>query len=166
MWEDVAFSFAKMFFANQILSFSHADYFYRRRAWEGVSATGYDVNPHLLDIFDVADQIELEVREQGRFQELEKQVRFIQYATCLQRMVEIFDWNISEADKVELCYLMGSFIILKYGDFRKVEVEELSSRVGFLELERIKDILNKEEWLEENHLQEKLEHKVKGMKKE
>lgn len=166
MWEDVAFSFAKMFCANQILSFSHADYFYRRRAWEGVSATGYDVNPHLLDIFDVADQIELEVREQGRFQELEEQVRFIQYASCLQRVVEIFDWNISEEDKMELCYLMGSFIILKYGDFRKVEVEELSSRVGFLELEKIKDILNKEEWLEENHLQEKLEHKVKGMKKE
>ena len=47
-----------------------------------------------------------------------------------------------------------------------MEVEDLSSRVGFLELERIKDILNKEEGLEENHLQEKLERKVKGMKKE
>lgn len=165
MWEDVAFSFAKMFCANQILSFSHADYFYRRRTEDGVSAAGYDVNPHLLDIFAVADKIELEVRERGRFQELEKQVRFVQYSACLQRVVEILNWKISEVDKMELCYLMSSLIIQKYGDFRKISIEELSSRVGFLELEKINDILRREDNLEQISLQEKLEYQLNNIKR-
>lgn len=165
MWEDVAFSFAKMFCANQILRFQHADYFYRRRMNEGVSSLGYEVNPHLLDIFAVADEIELEVLEKGRLEELRKQVQFVQIVTCLQRVVEIFNWKIKEEEKQQLCYLMSSLIIRKYGDFRQLPIEELSSRVGFFELEKINDILSREENLEQVSLQEKLEDKLNNTKR-
>ena len=43
MWEDVAFSFSKMFNANRILRFNNPDYFYRRRIDSGVSSRGYNV---------------------------------------------------------------------------------------------------------------------------
>ena len=61
MWEDVAFSFSKMFNANRILRFNNPDYFYRRRIDSGVSSRGYNVNSHLLDIFDVAVKLKMKL---------------------------------------------------------------------------------------------------------
>ena len=165
MWEDVAFSFAKMFNANYILNFDRAGYFYRKRIDEGVSSKSYDLNPHLLDIFTVADQIEKEVKEQStsRYEQLKPQIKFIQSATCLQRIVEIMSWNISDADKRELCYYMNALIIKKYGDWRKIPIEELSSKVGFLELEKLKSMVIKEENF--GNLEEQLTKKINSIKK-
>lgn len=138
MWEDVAFSFSKMFNADKILRFRNQDYFYRRRQDEGVSSKGYSLNPHLSDIYAVADQIEKETRESKRFDILENEIRFIQLTTSLQRVVEVMSWNIPDTEKEHLCKMMISLIIKKYGDFRKLPEEELSSRIGILELDKIK----------------------------
>lgn len=144
MWEDVAFSFAKMFNADRILHFQNSDYFYRRRMTDGVSSKGYQINSHLLDIFSVADQIEQETKKHNRYDRLKEQIQFIQVVTCLQRVVEVMSWPILDSDKNILCQLMNNLIIEKYGDWRALSVEELSSRVGFLEIEKLKQLVVEE----------------------
>lgn len=158
MWEDVAFSFSKMLNANRVLVFQNPDYFYRRRINEGVSSKGYQINNHLLDIFTIADQIEKETKETNRYQLLQEQVRFIQITTCLQRIEEIMTWPISDDSKNELYQLMNSIMIQKYGNWRDIPLEELSTRIGFFTLEKLEDI-TKEDKIEinaENQLETKL----------
>ena len=115
-WEDVAFSYSKLFNANKVLCFNNPDYFYRRQLNSGVSSKGYNVNKNLLDIFDVADRIESDTRETGRFSMFESEIRFIQITACLQRIVEVFSWPIKEDDKETLISLMGKMILVKYGE--------------------------------------------------
>ena len=141
MWEDVAFSFSKMFNANRILRFNNPDYFYRRRIDSGVSSRGYNVNSHLLDIFDVADKIEDETRKTGRFDVLMKEIKFVQITTCLQRVVEILEWPIPLADREKLSMDMCKIIISKYGDWRMFSTEAVSSKIGYMELEKLNDMM-------------------------
>lgn len=157
MWEDVAFSFSKMFNADRILYSQNNDYFYRRRMTDGVSSKGYQVNAHLLDIFSVADQIEKETKAHNRYGTFQKQIQFIQIVTCLQRVVEIMSWPISESDKNSLCQMMNSIIIEKYGDWRNLPFEELSARIGFLELEKLKQFV-----VEDSPSLVKLEEELQG----
>ncbi len=137
MWEDVAFSFSKMFNANNILYFNNPDYFYRRRIDDGVSSLGYKVNTHLLDIFDVADSIKIETSKTNRYEILKNYINYLQIYTCLQRVSEVMEWNISTKDKDYLCNLMSNLIIKKYGDWRKLPHEDLSYRMGVIELEKL-----------------------------
>lgn len=135
MWEDIAFSFSAMFNANKILVFINHDYYYRKSMVSGVSAQGYKENPHLLDIFAVADEITKQTEKTGRYAILRDQIKFLQIAVCSQRMNEILDWKISEDKKEELLFKMLSLITEKYGDFRKLDKNKLSSRVGIMEIE-------------------------------
>lgn len=141
MWEDVAFSFSKMFNANRILRFNNPDYFYRRRIDSGVSSRGYNVNSHLLDIFDVVDKIEDETRKTGRFDVLMNEIKFVQITTCLQRVVEILEWPIPLADREKLSMDMCKIIISKYGDWRMFSTEAVSSKIGYMELEKLNDMM-------------------------
>lgn len=141
MWEDVAFSFTNLFNANRVLRFSNSDYFYRKSATTGVSAKGFDVNPQLLDIFAVADEIEKQTKKTGRYSLLKSQITFIQITTCLQRVNEIRQWKIDETLKEELILKMLKIITKKYGDFRTLDLDSLSSRIGFLELEEYKKMM-------------------------
>ena len=147
-WEDVAFSYSKLFNASKVLCFNNPDYFYRRQLNSGVSSKGYNVNKNLLDIFDVADKIESDTRETGRFSMFESEIRFIQITACLQRIVEVFSWPIKEDDKETLISLMGKMILVKYGDWRKFPIEFVSSKVGCMELERINEIIKKQDMIE------------------
>lgn len=138
MWEDVAFSFSNLFNANRVLVFSNPDYFYRKSSIAGVSAKGFNVNPQLLDIFAIADEIEKQTKRTGRYHKLKEQISFIQIATCLQRVDEILNWQIENNLKDELILKMLKIITIKYGDFRNLDLNRLSGRVGFLELEDYK----------------------------
>lgn len=165
MWEDVAFTFSHMFNANRILVFNNADYFYRKRNNEGVSSIGFNINPHLLDIIEVADSIEKETIKTNRYDIFKKQIRFIQCATCLQRAQEIMQWKIPDNDKFTLCKLISILVIQKYGDWRNIKVEYLSTRIGFLELEKLKELTDESNILENKNLEEQLKDTLNNIKK-
>lgn len=165
MWEDVAFSFAKMFNANRILSFNNLDYFYRKRDNEGVSSIGFNINPHLLDIIDVADSIEKETINTNRYDIFKKQIKFIQCATCLQRAEEIMKWQIPENDKNNLCKLISIIVIQKYGNWMNIPIEYLSTRIGFLELEKLKELTNECNLIQIKNPKEQLTNKLSDIKK-
>lgn len=141
MWEDVAFSYAKMFNANTVLRSSAINYFYRKRNNEGVSSKGFKPNPNISDIFKVADKLENEVAETGRFELFESQIRFIQISACLQRITEIMSWQIPGYAKEKLCLIINSIIETKYGDWRKIPIEQLSSKVGYNELDKLQNLI-------------------------
>ena len=138
-WEDIAFTYAKMFRANKILRFNDADYFYRRRANEGVSSQNNQFNNHLFDIFEVNDFLEKELREANKYEQYEYYIKFIEIAYSLYRVTEIFSWNIDENKKQELINKMCKLILEKYGDWRVYPEELLSSKIGIIELEKINE---------------------------
>lgn len=137
MWEDIAFTYAKMFRANRILVFNDADYFYRRRANEGVSSKNNQFNNNLFDIFDVNDFLEKELKKTNKYIQYEYYIRFIELAYSLYRVTEIFSWDIDENKKQELIVKMCKLILEKYGDWRVYPEELLSSKIGIIELEKI-----------------------------
>lgn len=140
MWEDVAFTYAKMFNAKHILNINTPGYFYRRTL-NGVSGKGYNINPNILDIIKVADQLEKEVKASKRYDQFKHQIEYIQITSCLQRVVEIMSWPIPTTEINQLCMLMCQIIISKYGDWKRFSIEELSIKVGYLELERINNLI-------------------------
>lgn len=129
MWEDIAFSFSAIIKANHVLEFSNNDYFYRRDITRGVSARGYQINPHITDIFRVADELEKTAQEHSRSQLFKSQIKLIQGAICLQRVNEITYWPIDEIAKQKLINQMYYLITEKYGDPKQVDQAILSSKV-------------------------------------
>lgn len=142
MWEDVAFTFSHLFNANRVLQIPGSYYYYRKKADSGVSSKGFVPNKHLLDIFDVADKILIETKKQGRYETLKPQIKFIQIATCLQRASEVLYWDIDPLLKADIINKLNETIKKKYGDWEKIPIEQLSTRVGIMELEKIKEIVN------------------------
>lgn len=165
MWEDVAFSFAKMFNANNILVFNNKDYFYRRRADEGVSSEGYKVNSKLLDIFAVADKIEEETKEQGNYDKYKDKIKFIQIVTCLQRAVEVMSWPIDKESKDEIVRSIATMVKIKYGDFSKIPMEDLSSRIGFIEAEKLVSLVNNTYIDEDKNIENSLVERINTIKR-
>lgn len=147
MWEDVAFTYAKMFKAKRILRFNDSDYFYRRRANEGVSSKNNQFNSHLFDIFEVCDYLEKELKEANKYEQYEYYIRYIQLAYSLYRITEIFSWDIDEKVKQDLVDKMCKLILEKYGDWRVYPEELLSSKVGIIELEKLNEYLKKSKQL-------------------
>ncbi len=143
MWEDIAFTYAKMFKANKILKFNDADYFYRRRANEGVSSKNNQFNNHLFDIFEVCDYLEKELKEANIYEQYEYYIRFIQISYSLYRVTEVLTWNIDEKEKEELVNKMCNLIVKKYGDWRCYPEELLTSKIGIIELDKINEYFMK-----------------------
>lgn len=141
MWEDVAFTYAKMFNASRILSINTPGYFYRRTN-DGVSGKGYNINLNILDIIKVADQLGKEVKEQGKYELFTYQIKYLQITASLERVMEIMSWPITKKEMEDLCLLMCQIIISKYGDWRNFPIEEITTRVGYLELEKMNDLIS------------------------
>lgn len=142
MWEDVAFTYSNLFNANNVVKLNNMGYFYRKSLSKGVSAQGFILNAHLLDIFKVADKLGDETKRTGRYEILKPEITYIQIATTLQRAVEVLNWDISESSKNTIIYNMHKLIIEKYGDWRSLDLATLSMRVGILELDKIKCIVD------------------------
>ena len=127
MWEDVAFTYTRLIKANNILTMNNLDYFYRRDISRGVSGKNYKVNPHVFDIIKVAYEIENEAKKCGKYDEFRKQIKFLQLATCLQRIVEIENWQTDEVSNIK--HKLYQLILDNFGDLSDVDKALLSSRV-------------------------------------
>lgn len=143
MWEDFSFTYTSLCNCNRILRINNADYFYRKRIDSGVSSKGFIPNSHLFDCFKVADEIETQTRKTGRYELLKEEIEFLQVAVCLERVVEVFNWNIDTERKDKLCFYITNLVNNKYGNIKNIAMEKLSSIIGILELNKIKSILEK-----------------------
>ena len=143
MWEDVAFTYANLFNAKNIVNINNMGYYYRKSATSGVSAKGFKFNPHLLDTFRVADRLEYDTKKSGRFDILKENIRYMQIVTTLQRVAEVLSWDIPEEKKEALVYAMNDLITWKYGNWQNLDLASLSMRVGILELDKIKEMVAK-----------------------
>ena len=127
MWEDVAFTYSCFIKADDVLMMSNLDYFYRRDIKNGVSSKNYMANPHVFDIIGVAYEIEREAKKCNKYAIFKKQIKFLQVATCLQRVMEIENWQIEDKQiiKEKLYYLISE----NFGDLSDVDKALLSMRV-------------------------------------
>ena len=139
MWEDIAFSFSAIINAENVLIFGNNDYFYRRDITSGVSSKNYKINPHLTDIFKVADELERNAKENNRYDLFAKQIQFLQISSCLQRISEINYWKIDDKTKRNLKNKMYSLITKKYGDPQKLDQAILSTKVDLNEIYNMAD---------------------------
>ena len=134
IWEDGAFTYSQMVKADYIVSFNNPDYYYRQHSKEGIMASCQRVNQHLLDIFDINDHIKnVAVRHQS-YRLFASQIKLIQSASCLQRMLEVYQWNIPEEDKLSIIYDLDTISCHNYGDWRQMNTTLLKSKVDYDQL--------------------------------
>ena len=127
MWEDVAFTYSCFIKADDVLMMNNLDYFYRRDIKSGVSSKNYVVNSHVFDIIGVAYKIEREAKKCNKYAIFKKQIKFLQVATCLQRIIEIENWQIEDKQSIkEKLYYM---ILENFGNLDDVDKALLSMRV-------------------------------------
>lgn len=128
MWEDVAFTYSMLIKADNMLRLNNLDYFYRRDINRGVSSQNYKINLRVFDIIKVAFEIEKEAKKSGKYDIFKSQVKFLQMATCLQRVSEIEMWK---TDKVlEIKEELYKLILENFGNLDDVDKALLSSRVS------------------------------------
>lgn len=142
LWEDFAFTYTCLLNASRVLVNQSPNYFYRKRCKDSVSAQGFSLNYHIRDCFLVADEIEKRTKSTGRFLALENEIRFLQSVICLERVSEILNWDIDEEKKKFLCLSISDMVKEKYSDWEKLDVEELYTRVGYLEIERLREFIS------------------------
>ena len=132
-WEDIAFSYSRFMEANTVISKPTPNYFYRRNAIlkdNGVSAKNFKKNDKITDIFTVADELEEELKRNGKYPFFANQIRALQVACCLQRVDEVNEWQKSST-KENVKDMMYSTILEKYGDLEGIDMGLLSSKTGF-----------------------------------
>lgn len=132
-WEDVAFSYSRFMEANTVINKPTLNYFYRRNVSlesNGVSAKNFKENDKITDIFIVADELEEELKRNGKYPFFADQIRALQIACCLQRVDEVNEWQDSST-KEKVKEMMYSTILEKYGDLEGIDTGLLSSKTGF-----------------------------------
>jgi len=147
MWEDIAFTYTALFKANTILEFPNSDYFYRKQIDRGVSSLGFKPNNRLLNIFDVLDYIIVKVHEFKSYEIYQEQVNFLCISYSLLRVVEIMNWDIHQNIKDELIIKMLTIINNKYGNFMDYDFAQLSGKVGYRNLQILKEYMENMEKL-------------------
>lgn len=143
MWEDIAFTYGALFNAKLVYHLNMPLYYYRKRKSNSVSSRGFNINPKLLDIFKVVDDLYKNTRNCSN--KLDDVIDFVIKRSILQRMGEVLKWDISDIKKEMI--IMDMFIKTKklYGDFRSLDLDLMSSFIGIIELEQIKEIITKNE---------------------
>lgn len=132
-WEDIAFSYSRFMEANTVISKPTLNYFYRRNASlksNGVSAQNFKENDKITDIFIVADELEEELKRNGKYPFFADQIRALQIAYCLQRVDEVNEWQESTT-KEKVKDMMYSTMLEKYGTLDGIDTGLLSSKTGF-----------------------------------
>ena len=128
MWEDIPFSYAHLFLANQVLDFHNPDYYYRKHDHFSVSNQGLKENPHLLDIFLVLDYLEFFLKQKGKYEKFQKEIQTIQVVYALYRIREVLDWNIPLSIKKQMVSILYHMIKMKYTDIKNLGCFEYESR--------------------------------------
>lgn len=140
-WEDIAFSFTRFLEANTVISKPTANYFYRRDVSNGVSAKNFKENDKITDIFVVADELEEELKRNGKYPFFADQIRGLQIACCLQRVDEVNNWQ-DEETKTNVKNMMFSTMLEKYGTLDGIDTGLLSSKTGFRIMDEYNDYVN------------------------
>lgn len=140
-WEDIAFSYSKFMEANTVISKPTANYFYRRDVSNGVSAKNFKENDKITDIFVVADELEEELKRNGKYPFFADQIRGLQIACCLQRVDEVNNWQ-DEETKTNVKNMMFSTMLEKYGTLDGIDTGILSSKTGFRIMDEYNDYVN------------------------
>ena len=128
MWEDVAFTYSMLIKADNMLRLNNLDYFYRRDINRGVSSQNYKINLRVFDIIKVAFEIKKEAKKCGKYDIFKSQVKFLQMATCLQRVSEIEMWKTYKV--LEIKEELYKLILENFGNLDDVDKALLSSRVS------------------------------------
>ena len=140
-WEDIAFSFTRFLEANTVISKPTANYFYRRDVSDGVSAKNFKENDKITDIFVIADELEEELKRNGKYPFFADQIRGLQIACCLQRVDEVNNWQDKET-KTNVKNMMFSTMLEKYGTLDGIDTGLLSSKTGFRIMDEYNDYVN------------------------
>lgn len=140
-WEDIAFSFTRFLEANTVISKPTANYFYRRDVSDGVSAKNFKKNDKITDIFVIADELEEELKRNGKYPFFADQIRGLQIACCLQRVDEVNNWQ-DEETKTNVKNMMFSTMLEKYGTLDGIDTGLLSSKTGFRIMDEYNDYVN------------------------
>lgn len=140
-WEDIAFSFTRFLEANTVISKPTANYFYRRDVSDGVSAKNFKENDKITDIFVIADELEEELKRNGKYPFFADQIRGLQIACCLQRVDEVNNWQ-DEETKTNVKNMMFSTMLEKYGTLDGIDTGILSSKTGFRIMDEYNDYVN------------------------
>lgn len=143
-WEDIAFSYSRFMEANTVISKPTSNYFYRRNASlksNGVSAQNFKENDKITDIFIVADELEEELKRNGKYPFFADQIRALQIACCLQRVDEVNEWQESTT-KEKVKDMMYSTMLEKYGTLDGIDTGLLSSKTGFRIMDEYNDYVN------------------------
>lgn len=143
-WEDIAFSYSRFMEANTVISKPTLNYFYRRNASlksNGVSAQNFKENDKITDIFIVADELEEELKRNGKYPFFADQIRALQIACCLQRVDEVNNWQ-DEETKTNVKNMMFSTMLEKYGTLDGIDTGILSSKTGFRIMDEYNDYVN------------------------
>ena len=140
-WEDIAFSFTRFLEANTVISKPTANYFYRRDVSDGVSAKNFKENDKITDIFVIADELEEELKRNGKYPFFADQIRGLQIACCLQRVDEVNNWQDKET-KTNVKNMMFSTMLEKYGTLDGIDTGILSSKTGFRIMDEYNDYVN------------------------
>lgn len=140
-WEDIAFSFTRFLEANTVISKPTANYFYRRDVSNGVSAKNFKENDKITDIFVIADELEEELKRNGKYPFFADQIRGLQIACCLQRVDEVNNWQ-DEETKTNVKNMLFSTMLEKYGTLDGIDTGLLSSKTGFRIMDEYNDYVN------------------------
>ncbi len=164
MWEDVAFSYSHLFLTDQVLAFDNHDYYYRKHSSTGVSSKGFRINPKIMDIFKVADEIEEKTKKNSRYLLFEKEIKLLQVISCLHRIREVLDWNIDPTIKKELCLNLYHLVQLKYASIHEVNQDLLAMNVDFLTIEEVSSYPSRQASIQET--KENIDQLILSLKKE
>lgn len=143
-WEDIAFVYPTILKAS-LIGFIPSKYYFYRRNSKGIMASCLSVNEDIFDIFKVCDGITIQTIKDGTYYSSKEEIRKIQIISCLDRLREIYNWNISNDKKMEILNEFNKLIISKYGTYTIGEdseefsfIKELDDFVGTVNEDDVK----------------------------
>ncbi len=139
-WEDFGYTYGALFSSKGLLKFNHYDYFYRRNVEDSRSMANQDINPDILDIFDVNKQIEEAARVHGSFNAFKEEIRIVQISNCFNRISEVLTWDIPAKEKIEIVTDLKQLIELEYGNYKKYDFGLLSAKSSIMDAEIFDDL--------------------------
>ena len=141
-WEDIAFVYPTILKAS-LIGFIPSKYYFYRSNSKGIMASCLSVNEDIFDIFKVCDGITIQTIKDGTYYSSKEEIRKIQIISCLDRLREIYNWNISNDKKMEILNEFNKLIISKYGTYT---IGEDSEEFSFIkELDDFAGTVNEDE---------------------
>ena len=138
-WEDIAFVYPTILKAS-VIGFIPSNYYFYRSNSKGIMASCLNVNQDIFDIFKVCDDITIQTINDGTYYSSKEEIRKIQIISCLDRLREIYSWNISNDKKMEILKEFNKLIISTYGTYT---ISEDSEEFSFIkELDNSMEVVN------------------------